>query len=459
MESENLNTPQEQPAENLYVIKPSADVTPKVTALVILGIILVSGGVFGYYKVARIPTGDELLDSSYRKVSSANTMHYDYSISITGFDSTDSSDQASSGVLKLAINGALDATNEENRKLSLDFDLSLNSSYVKDSLSGSLKVIGENLYIKVDNLPSIWGSNDSSNPYAVFMNSWVKFDMNNTEGISPSLSQLTGIKSGIDKKRQEEFKEVFDKASVLNATSVESGEKINGQSTYKVAFDLNRPGFVAFVDELSRKYDPSATDEKRKDLEEQLSKIDLTGEIWVSKSSRLPLKMSMDIRPHIDYFDNLVIKIENTWSEYDKPVTIDAPSEFVDYSSLSANVQEEGLESLAEANNVQRTSNVITIINATSQYMVDNKGKIPVSFTSTPREICKTNSANCAGLVNLSVLTNDMLYLIDIPIDPSCDSKTCSTNGTGYMISKSINGRITVSAPHAQLGEVISVTR
>jgi len=42
-----------------------------------------------------------------------------------------------------------------------------------------------------------------------------------------------------------------------------------------------------------------------------------------------------------------------------------------------------------------------------------------------------------------------------MPIDPTVSS----ANGTGYYITKSTNGRVTVCAPSAEQGATISVTR
>lgn len=112
----------------------------------------------------------------------------------------------------------------------------------------------------------------------------------------------------------------------------------------------------------------------------------------------------------------------------------------------------------AQARNAQRWSNVNTILNAVHQYAVDNAGALPATITTTPTEICQTGAASCTGLIDLSVLTNNETYLVLIPKDPQCPT-VCLTNGVGYTIVRSVNGRITVSAPDAELGVTINVTR
>lgn len=114
----------------------------------------------------------------------------------------------------------------------------------------------------------------------------------------------------------------------------------------------------------------------------------------------------------------------------------------------------------AQARNAQRSSNVNTILNAVGQYAVENNGVIPSTITSTATEICATGTADCAtpGLIDLSVLTANETYLISLPSDPSCPSG-CDADGIGYTIMQSANGRVTVNAPGAELGETISVAR
>lgn len=110
---------------------------------------------------------------------------------------------------------------------------------------------------------------------------------------------------------------------------------------------------------------------------------------------------------------------------------------------------------LKDARNVQRRADVNTILNAVYQYSVDNDGAIPAGVTTSSAEICATGAANCTGVINLSVLTNNETYLTAIPSDPN---GTCAANGVCYEILKTANNRITVSAPDAE-DATISVTR
>lgn len=116
---------------------------------------------------------------------------------------------------------------------------------------------------------------------------------------------------------------------------------------------------------------------------------------------------------------------------------------------------------LATTRNSQRAVDVNTILNAAYQYAIDNNGTVPASIPTNgtcaglaTNEICKTGGS-CASLVDLSVLTTDETYIVSIPTDPI----GATTNGAGYHVAKSGNGRITVCAPDAELGETISVTR
>lgn len=111
----------------------------------------------------------------------------------------------------------------------------------------------------------------------------------------------------------------------------------------------------------------------------------------------------------------------------------------------------------SQTNNTKRASDANTILNAIHQYAADNKGQIPAGITTTAQNISNTAANICAVLVPV--------YVAQLPVDPSINNGTSVSDCTvaynsGYQVVKSsANNRITVSAPSAELGIVISVTR
>ena len=121
---------------------------------------------------------------------------------------------------------------------------------------------------------------------------------------------------------------------------------------------------------------------------------------------------------------------------------------------------------LRDARNTQRSSDVNTILNAISQYSVDNNGTLAGPGTiptiagaqtcqADGGTICATGSASCTGLVDMSNLTANGKYIVSVPKDPQGGSATSA----GYNVAQDANGRVTVCAPSAEGGSTISVTR
>lgn len=120
---------------------------------------------------------------------------------------------------------------------------------------------------------------------------------------------------------------------------------------------------------------------------------------------------------------------------------------------LTGEIPEGGMP---EARDAQRRSDVNTILNAVYQYAIDHNGAYPAGITASKREICKSDIEDCGALVDLSVLTEDAVYLVRIPSDPLSSP---DHRGTGYRISQDATGRITVEAVIAETASAISVTR
>ncbi|MEK7590922.1 MAG: prepilin-type N-terminal cleavage/methylation domain-containing protein [Patescibacteria group bacterium] len=105
---------------------------------------------------------------------------------------------------------------------------------------------------------------------------------------------------------------------------------------------------------------------------------------------------------------------------------------------------------LGDARNAERQVEVQTILNAVHQYAVE-ENRLPPSILSTEKEICGTGAV-CTGGIDLSVLMPN--YLVAIPGDPQATG-----TGTLYTIFRTAAGRVTVSAPQAEQGQAISISR
>jgi len=128
---------------------------------------------------------------------------------------------------------------------------------------------------------------------------------------------------------------------------------------------------------------------------------------------------------------------------------------------------------LADTRNAQRDENVTTILDAVYQYEIGHNGSLPSTtanpITTTLQPICNASSTGTpptcpSGDVDLSALTTNGTYLTGIPTDPSA-APGCAQGSTatlsGYQIEETntTSPRITVTAPCAEDGATITVTR
>jgi len=129
----------------------------------------------------------------------------------------------------------------------------------------------------------------------------------------------------------------------------------------------------------------------------------------------------------------------------------------------------------AQGRNSQRTSNVNAILNAVGQRIADGKGTFAGLIPgSSPAQTCPGLTVGAAPLLtvdtdypihidddtgvvggNLHMKCLAPTYMPAYPLDP----KTGAGNDIGYDLRIDTNGRITIKAPDAELGETISVTR
>jgi prepilin-type N-terminal cleavage/methylation domain-containing protein len=124
--------------------------------------------------------------------------------------------------------------------------------------------------------------------------------------------------------------------------------------------------------------------------------------------------------------------------------------------------------------NAQRSADVRAILDAIYQYEAQNTGSFPGTLGSITASTPYALASSGANFIDLCQITSGSAilvpsYIADMPSDPSQTTpKTpASTNcrsttayNTGYTVTRSATGnRFTVSAPLAENGATIAVTR
>ena len=130
----------------------------------------------------------------------------------------------------------------------------------------------------------------------------------------------------------------------------------------------------------------------------------------------------------------------------------------------------------AQARNTQRTSNITAILNAIGQRIADGKGTFAGLVPgSSPAQTCPGLTLGASPLLTVDEDYNIIAdtdsgvngsdihiaclaptYISSYPIDPTSG---VTGGDTGYDLRVDVNGRITVNAPVAELGQTISITR
>ncbi len=113
----------------------------------------------------------------------------------------------------------------------------------------------------------------------------------------------------------------------------------------------------------------------------------------------------------------------------------------------------------AQARNTQRFSNINAILNSIGQNMADNNG----NFTCVGAGAIPTSSTKMASSTYNIAPCIVPTYVSLMPFDPSAAGASYVSNAdydSGYNVLRdAITNRVTVSAPAAELGVTIAITR
>ncbi|MEK7465272.1 MAG: hypothetical protein AAB631_00680 [Patescibacteria group bacterium] len=117
---------------------------------------------------------------------------------------------------------------------------------------------------------------------------------------------------------------------------------------------------------------------------------------------------------------------------------------------------------LARGRNSQRNSHINTLMNVVRQNISDNRSGFSCSAGSIPTTTVRMATAGATTTYDIGPCLVPV-YLQKMPFDPSASGAhyggTTDYDSAYYIIRNASSGVITISAPFAEAGKVISITR
>lgn len=431
-------------------------------------------------------TPEFVIRRSMRKSASIKKFGFDSSIAI---DNVGSMLGLGANGMDLSIKGALDLADAKNPFGHLRILLT-------KELDLDLRVKEKKVYAKLNKIPQYVISMFSmlGLPQSIMdevIGKWFYFD---TTPLETEARKLQDSKEDNTDKKVKQISDALIEALANGKIKLKNsmtGDKVDNVPVYKITTVIDAKTIVdtqavisSTLDEKNKPIDKEKTAKMEKTIKDAISDIEVVS--FIDKSSYYLKKITIsfkfkeqgrdtDLGSSIEVFSGplplgsmdkeIPVSIVMKYSAINEPVSVEVPKGSISFDELQRRIMEKletatpsGLMggSIQRASNSKRKSDVNSILNAINMYMVDNKGLIPAGIDSQPRMIAKTSVDLCSLL--------SPKYIAELPADPNINMgrgiENCESNYmTGYMISKSIGGKITVSALYAENGDIISETR
>lgn len=363
---------------------------------VIIGILLVStaGATVALY--TRIfdplwnpfrPEPDKVIQEMTQRMKQVKTIHSATEINI------EAKEEDGVANISLILNSDADTTDSKNTKSTGNFDIAFDlkptgkyttsSGEIKVSFGGEAKTIGQISYFKINTIPSMIADSLRSETgidlNGMLRDKWIKID---PESISKSLkefmenylgaSMVPEIEGMLEKQfesqkgLQEKFKKMTEGKKFFLVKKELSDSEINGIKSYHYIMSLDKgvvksliPEFaILYIDMIKEIMPPDypltdediyeakkqITQELNKSFDEFFAKVgDIDGEVWIGKKDCLLYKVKMEkvidlskLNENKEYRPNekMTFKVDMNFSNFDKPVIVEAPKEFTDIMDI-----------------------------------------------------------------------------------------------------------------------------
>ncbi|XOB46799.1 MAG: hypothetical protein ACKKMV_01310 [Candidatus Nealsonbacteria bacterium] len=329
------------PQSDISSVKPQKK---KLTLIisVILGVMIIGGGVFGYFYYFQSP--ERIVQKMTEKMTEIKSLEYTGQITVEIETSNlpalsplgngnlqqpkEPSSLKQTGKFSIDFSGASDLHDLNNPKALFKFDI--NTDVLPQSFGLEVRTIENITYLRLSNVPDL-GFFDLS----FLKNQWIKVDpeaIKKQFGLEKLDEQLKEVQKEqeLSPEQIEQIREVVASIKIFEITEKLPSEKIDEANTHHYKFVIDKEGLIELFTEISKIIqNKSLTEKELQELNESLQAIERSeGEIWIGKKDLLLYKilLSLNIKETEKTKSEGKITMTVQFKNYNKAVQIDIPT-------------------------------------------------------------------------------------------------------------------------------------
>ncbi len=341
------------------------------------------------------------------------------------FRMTGSSDSSTLGNPKLDANFTLDGG-----ELAANFDT---------------RVLNNMLYARVTKAPDLGFF--TLDP---FMNKWYSFDYKKGSSLVPIPTEQQLFDSYTPAQKAE-LKRITKEAHIVKAKRDLLPKNIDGIFVWHYSFDLDKEGTKKYLTDISTYLAQENPEIATRINEGAASAIDniaeLKGEAWIGISDGLPYKISLDVSVlPLDTPEVLKITVLGTFSNWNKPVVIEAPENSVPFEDI-VNELTKSEDATAEATHDQtQVQGTLSSMRAAAEIYYSEKGNYQGYCESKLHtDLIKNLQSAVPGVVLPTCKATKTEWIASAPlpttheffcVDSRGDARTQATAPSGYTCSQ-----------------------
>ncbi len=390
------------------------------------------------------------------RMMEVKTMHSDMEV---GIEMTDKDINGDGLKLIVFSKGDSNSTDAENPKSSGDFNIVVATGGIEFNLAGQEKTLNENeSYFKIDTIPMIPDFVDTPTLFGIdideIQGKWIKSGQDDSSQMG-DIDELMELSENF----QEKIKEIIGKEKAYYVKETLNSEKIGGQSMYHYVLSPNKE----IINEIFLEYvemmfgysgETLSLDEKQeaeKDTNKFLEKIgDIDVEAWIGKRDNYLYRIKFEKEINAEMIDEdaqgkLIVKFDMNMSDFNKPVMVEAPTDFIEFNDLLGYyvpILNKAKEAAQDARIVSAVSQLRTEA-ALVDAFEDGYGSFECAYSDDTKALCD-DIVNQGGNVTIysntneyciySVLNDGNYYCIDSTgTIGTTTSKPIACNGTTFL--------------------------